>query len=182
MIKPIKTFSEIDIIPNSLVILDIDETVLSFPQITKNWWKEKISYYYDTTNDIKLADKYALDEWRRIAYSTEPIKLDTVNQLKFIEQIYQNNCELIFLTARNKDLSFITYKHLSHIKIDNRHLVYFDENKGEKFYEIVSTLYNNYENITFVDDLPINLAKIVNAMTKYDLTTKNIKLYHMEHE
>jgi hypothetical protein len=182
MITPISSFSEIEVVPNSLVILDIDETVLTFPQITKHWWKEKIGYYYDITTDIHLAEKYALDEWRHIAYSTDPIQLDSENQLKFIDNIYQNNCELIFLTARNEDLSCITYNHLRHINIDNRHLVYFDENKGEKFYEIISSLYQNCENITFVDDLIINLDKIVNAINKYELNAKNIKLYHMAHK
>jgi hypothetical protein len=182
MIKNISSYNEIEIVPNSLVILDIDETVLTFPQITKHWWKDKISYYFNLTNDKHLAEKYALDEWRSIAYSTDPVQLDIDNQLKLINKIYQHNCELIFLTARNENLSSITYNHLKHINIDNRHLVYFDENKGEKFYEIVTTLYKKYENITFVDDLMINLDKILNAITKYELNGKKIKLYHIAHE
>jgi hypothetical protein len=182
MITQVSSFSEIEIVPNSLVILDIDETVLTFPQITKHWWKETVDYYYEITTDKHLSEKYTLDDWRHIAFSTDPIRLDSENQLKFIEKIYQNNCELIFLTARNEDLSSITYKHLRHINIDNRHLVYFDENKGEKFYEIVSTLHQNCENITFVDDLIINLDKIMIAVNKYDLAAKNIKLYHMAHK
>ncbi len=181
MITPIKSFNQIDIIPGSLVILDIDETVLTFPQLTKNWWKEKINYYYKILNDRELAEKQALDEWIHIAHTTNPNKLDHEAQHNFINRLYQNNCELIFLTARDRKLSSITYKHLSYIGIDKDHIVHFDENKGEKFNELLSKCYNNVENVIFVDDLTHNHQKILNATKKYNLKI-NLKLYHIDHD
>jgi ABC-type proline/glycine betaine transport system ATPase subunit len=181
MIIPIKSFNQIDIIPDSLVILDIDETVLTYPQLTKNWWKEKINYYYKITNDLDLSEKHALSEWINIVQTTNPKKLDSKEQNNFINKLYQNNCQLIFLTARNKDLSEITYKNLSYIGINKAHSVYFDENKGEKIYELISEFYTNVENIIFVDDLTNNHNKILDTVKKYNIKI-NFKLYQIDHD
>lgn len=180
MIIPVDSFNQIEIIPGSLVILDIDETVLTFPQMSKTWWREKINYYIKIYGDKLIAEKYALDEWIHIAHTTNPNKLDFENQKHFFERVYKNNCELIFLTARNQNLSEITYKHLEHIGINKDHVVHFDENKGEKFYELISKCYNDINNVIFVDDLIINLDKVINATKKYNIKI-NLKPYHINH-
>ena len=180
MIIPIKSFNQIDIIPKSLVILDIDETVLTFPQLTKNWWQEKRNHYYKISNDRKQVEEQVLNEWNYIARTTNPNKLDHKAQYKFINKLYQNDCELIFLTDRNRELYDITYKHLVHIGIDKDHVVHFDENKGDKIYELINKYYNNIENIIFVDDLIDNHHKILNTIKNYNIKT-NIKLYHIDH-
>lgn len=53
----INKFSEIEIIQNSLVVFDIDDTLIKFDGIDFKWWKNKFNKYYKLTKDYDLADK-----------------------------------------------------------------------------------------------------------------------------
>jgi hypothetical protein len=53
MINHINSFSKINPVkPNTLVVLDIDDTIMSFSNIHKEWWNETYTnlYYYDKEN------------------------------------------------------------------------------------------------------------------------------------
>jgi predicted methyltransferase len=82
MIKHINSFSGISPIkPNTLVVLDIDDTIISFPNIHKDWWNETYTnlYYYDKQNAYKQTNLLWLD---RIVKS-KPSLIDKKNFNKF---------------------------------------------------------------------------------------------------
>ena len=43
--KQIKNYDEIIISPNTLVIMDIDDTIIKFKSMNKTWWKDINEYY-----------------------------------------------------------------------------------------------------------------------------------------
>ncbi len=138
--RKINTFSKIEIIPNSLIVFDIDETIMTFDY-----------------------DKKDLEN---------PIKLDNENLKEFIENLKKNKCKIIFLTARCPSTRTKTIEDLKKINLRfNPNHVYFDLNKGQKLYDIVTKDYKDIENIIFIDDLFLNIKSVESTFcfTKYKL-------------
>jgi predicted secreted acid phosphatase len=178
MINPIQSFSQIHVIPESLVVLDIDETVLSYTNLSKKWWIDEINRQYLQTCNFAEAEKRALSVWKQLVPSAIPISLDTHNRRQFIENAIAQGCQLIFLTARHPDLWEITQNHLNQIGIYNGERIFYDENKGTKMVEIID-MHNEFKNIIVVDDLMRNLNSI-HECTK-NFSKISIHLYHIHH-
>ncbi len=178
MIRTISSFKNIFLKPNSLVVLDIDETILGFNTIGKNWWKNTFNNYLMASNDPDLAEKLALYDWMKLVKKTQPIKLDSKNLDIFLEKVSNANCEVLILTARNLILKDLTLNHLSSINIEYSEIVH-DKNKGKKLLDLVNTKYNNYNNIIVVDDLVENLEDIKYNFKKY--SKYNLDLYNIVH-
>ncbi len=180
MVHEIQSFSQIPVIPGSLVVMDIDETVLTYTHLSKKWWREEMNRHYLQTGNYADAEKKALSVWKQLIPSAIPISLDTHNRRQFIQEaVAQQGCQLIFLTARHPDLWEITQTHLNQIGIYNGERIYYDENKGKKLVEIIETL-GEFKNIIVVDDLMRNLHSIRECTTNWT-TAINIHLYHILH-
>jgi len=182
MIKHINSFSGISPIkPNTLVVLDIDDTIISFPNIHKDWWNETYTnlYYYDKQNAYKQTNLLWLD---RIVKS-KPSLIDKKNFNKFLEQISQNNCELIFLTARDENIAELTINQLKYCNIDiNPTKVFYNRHKGKELEYIVRNIYPNVKNIVFVDDLIENLINVAYTFNTPKLFKYNLELYKIKHK
>ena len=63
----IRNYDEIDILQNSLVILDIDETIITYSPITPTWWNDMKKLY---------TDDHAYNEWVHIISKHIPYLLD----------------------------------------------------------------------------------------------------------
>lgn len=181
MIKHINSFSKINPIkPNTLVVLDIDDTIMSFPNIDKEWWNETYTnlYYYDKKNAYKQTSLLWLD---RIVKS-KPSLIDKKNLNNFLEQIKINNCELIFLTARDVNISEITIKQLNECNLNvNPTKIFYSREKGKELEYIVKNLYPNIKNIIFVDDLIENLINVAYTFNTPNLFKYNLELYKIKH-
>jgi hypothetical protein len=66
MIHSINSFSQIKIKPNSLVVLDIDDTILHFSTIKKGWWTETFNKYYEIFENYDEAKKLAYHDWENL--------------------------------------------------------------------------------------------------------------------
>jgi hypothetical protein len=177
MIRTINSFKKIILKPNSLVVLDIDETILGFPTIPKNWWNNVFGNYYLLTNDFDLAEKLALKDWTNRVKNAKPIKLESKQLDIFLDKVNNLECPLLILTARNPILTEITIKHLASIGFDHSNVVH-DKNKGSQLLKLVQTKYSHIDNIVFVDDLLANLEDVQfhfkNHSDKYKLELYNI--------
>ncbi len=180
MIKSISSFNEVELIPNSLLVFDIDETIMSFEDIDEGWWKRTFDKFYIETQDYDLADEIALREWINVIYTSKPKLLDEFNFIFLVELAKQHNCKVIMLTARRKFLTEITLSHLSHCKIDvDSASVYFNENKGKELLQIVTNKYPAISSIIFIDDIKENLLNVSNTFAPYPKYTLN--LYKIDH-
>jgi uncharacterized HAD superfamily protein len=172
--KQINKFSEITIIRNSLVVFDIDETLIRFDGINFHWWTNNIAKYYNETLDHWLSEQICLKEWKDIIEIKNPELVDDLVH-DFILKLKENNCHIILLTARDKDLQEITYTHLSHVKLYFEH-IYFNNKKGEELYNIFTNDYQSIENIIVIDDMKRNLDDIANKFADIKI---NLHLYNI---
>lgn len=181
MIKHINSFNQIRIITKSLIVLDIDETIMAFPNITKIWWKDTFDKNFANTSNKKLAESLTIEDWKNHVSQNNPYLLDENQFNKFMKKINQTNCELVLLTARNKKITDLTHKHLYHCNIDiNRNNVFHNENKGEALANIIN-MYPEINNIIFVDDFEKNLLSVKNKFSQDRLSHYNLSLYKISH-
>jgi hypothetical protein len=142
----IKNYNEIEILPNSLVILDLDETIIRFPYITEKWWINTKKAY--ELIDEKTADARAYNDWFYIINNYNPSLLDEYEFSQLLERIKNTNSTYIIITARNIQLKDITIKHLNNVCINAD--VYYSSDKGVTINAIKNNYIYNY--IIFVDD------------------------------
>jgi hypothetical protein len=180
MIVNINSFYQIKPLnPNTLVVLDIDDTIMSFTTINKKWWNDTYNTYLLHYKDTEKAYKKSEKLWIKYISRSNPNLLDEINFINFLEKISENNCELIFLTARNKKISKLTMTQLSYCRINiESSKVFFSRNKGVELKNIVEQTYPNIKDIIFVDDLEENLVKV---QLEFNTSKYNLKLYKINH-
>ena len=172
----ITSFSQITIPAKCLVVLDIDETVIRYENISSDWWTNKLNENLLIYNDHKTADFYALDEWITHINYNLPTHTDSDGLNDMFEKIKQYDGQVIYLTARRKYLEDITKYHLNYLNIKNEK-IYFTggENKGEILKSIVQDEYDHHNNIIFIDDRDENLHNVIKAMKHTEKLTKCYK-------
>lgn len=181
MLKHINNFSQINYIkPNTLVVLDIDETIMTFHKVNTDWWNETYnrllpSYKENTYTQVELI-------WTDHVSNNNPILLDKDNFSNFLENIKSKNCELILLTARDKSISSLTVTHLKKCGLDiHKSRIFYSRNKGNELKYIVTTMFPYIQDILFVDDLEENLINIKNVFNNDELSKYNLELYKIKH-
>lgn len=188
-IKKIKNYDEINLdLKNTLLVLDIDETIIKFPEINQKWWDDNYGEQYKI-HEMGKAREIVLKRWINIIETNKPIMLD---EKKFNDLITKSNelkHKIIFLTARIPNLETITKKNLNDcgIKYDENDLYHLPKepvpkNKGQIIKEVVKQL-DYIENIIFVDDVMHNIESVINEFKIDDDCIKyNLHLYLMDHE
>lgn len=172
-IYKITKYDEINIIPNSLIVLDIDETLIKFENINQMWWNTKFNELYKKTKNYDYVEKMIYNEWLNIINNSTPSLVDNCVH-EFISNSKKNNCKIILLTARNDSLFNLTLNHLEKVDLNFSH-IYFNENKGDELKKILSEEFIQYTNIIVVDDLISNLNDI-----KEKNNVVNLHLYNMK--
>jgi hypothetical protein len=174
MITPITSFDQIEIIPESLVVFDIDDTLIRFDGIDLKWWKNKIKKYIVMTRDEQLAESMANSDLIKIMNTYDPELVD--NQVhNFITRLQESNCHIILLTARDENIRELTIRHLQSVNLNFEH-IYFNQNKGDELKKIVSEQYEHISNIIMIDDMMANLEDI---KQKFSDSNYTIKLYNI---
>lgn len=171
MIK-IEQFHQINLDYNSLLVLDIDETIIKYKSIHKTWWQESIT-------SENIAHAAMLNKWEHIISTEVPILIDEQGFNDLLAKAEQFNCDVIYITARREHMYESTKHHfeLCGLNFDN---VYFSEDKGMKLNEILDKKNKSYSKIIFVDDLKHNLNNVEKTFN-YDKNVK-LELYHIKHK
>jgi len=166
----IQNYDEIFIQPNTLVIMDLDETIIQFKGIYETWWED-----YKRNN----SDLFVYRQWIKHISSTLPDLLDKNEFLRLMNRINKTNSKMIILTARNMKLCELTLQQLSYCDI---HLpledIYFSDKKGKTTHSLKRRY--SYSNIVFVDDKKKNIddVKMWNPEVNcYHIRHKNINVY-----
>ena len=145
--------------PQSLVVLDIDETFLWFPTITEEWWKNLV-YTLRLTHGTETAHRLAREEWRRVVSIELPKQTDQDGFKELNDAIRDTKSKLIFLTARAESIAPLTRKHLTDCGVSADVEVHFSCNKGETLRAIAARNPENKE-IVCVDDKMSNLYDVL---------------------
>jgi hypothetical protein len=181
MFQQITSFYQIPVTRKSLVVLDIDDTIMGFSKITKLWWRETFDKHFALTNDKNLANDLTICEWREYVGVNKPYLLDEIKLKNFFGEIRQNSCELILLTARDPVMTEITNSHLAQCEIQiSSDRVIHNANKGDALADIVKS-YPGFSNIIFVDDFEKNLINVKTRFSQDDMFNYNLALYKITH-
>ena len=158
----IHNFSDIELLyGKTLFVFDIDETLMVYDEINKDWWKNRLKSVGETA---------ALEEWLELVKNSTPKHTSKETFDKLISYIAKDN--ILCLTARKEILKDITELHLEQIGVTGFPVYYSNgECKGKKLREILQN-YSNIENVVFVDDNKNNLFS-VNKEFYHD----NVKVY-----
>jgi|LauGreDrversion4_2_1035121.scaffolds.fasta_scaffold179948_1 hypothetical protein len=182
MIQQVISFDQIPVTLNTLVVLDIDETIMAFPKINKTWWRETREKHFNSSNDKSVADNLTNEEWRKYVEVNKPFLLDEKKLKIFLEEIETKSCQLVLLTARDPIMTEITNLHLSHCELAiTPDQVIHDKNKGEALACIVRT-YPEISKIIFVDDFEKNLLNVQARFEQDDMKNFELKLYQINHD
>ena len=145
---------------NTLYVFDIDDTLMVYKGVDKNWLKNK---RYETNNEQLIAE-----EWIQYIENYEPKHTNKPSFDAFLERISLKN--IILLTARNSALQGITEDHLAKIGITNIPVYYsYGSTKGKILREIVASKFPTISSIVFVDD---NKNNIISVNREFDGDTQ----------
>jgi hypothetical protein len=167
-VKKIYKFENVKIIPKSLVVIDIDDTIVKSD--SKFYLKCK-EMYNDLIKimDAKTATQKLIEECMNYVKNTNPIITDEYIPI-FINNCIMNDCEVIFLTARHEETKDATQLQLEklNIKVKSDSL-HFGQNKGIKLREILNK--KDVKSVIFIDDLDMNFRDILNEFndSRYEL-------------
>jgi len=170
----INTFDMVNeiIIPNTLILSDIDETILFYEDINPKWWKEKNEYYMNIYGDNELSQIQCLDDWFKYIQHNKPLHTDKVGFENMLKKIEETNSTLMFVTARNPKFQKITQEHFDHLYIDNlKYEVHYLAgcSKGDFIKDNIDI--SKYDQVIFIDDLVKNIKSVS------DIFENKIKTY-----
>lgn len=150
-ITTIRNFAQLPVQKRTLYVIDVDETVLYFREIPGSFW------------DDGRPKEEALREWRTLVQSSEPIPTDPIFLPIFLERITHEESCILFLTARDFDLSALTQAHLSkvHVRVPFELVCTSGDPKGKLLKWLWKHKYSREcDHIIFIDDLLTNLEDV----------------------
>jgi hypothetical protein len=162
MINIINSFDQIKLKRNSLVLSDIDETILRFDPIDGNWWRRQFDFHYQINKDYNAADTYASEKWIEIVTIHKPSHTDSIGFFRLIERIKRSDSCLEFVTARNTKLIPYTQKHFEDLNLNYMDwVVHHLSGKSKGQYIQSNFKLNEYDHVIFIDDLDNNLQSVL---------------------
>jgi hypothetical protein len=160
----ISTFNDISIVKNNtLVICDIDETIMHYPDCI-NKCKEIIKdLYIDSEEEYNKELQSLMNMYKHIH---SPSHTDYVGFINLQNKINETNSKLIYLTARNKVNHDLTKKQLNVIGInccdDDVHYTDNVISKGEYIKKNIQI--DLWDDIIFIDDYPSYIQTVNEAL------------------
>ena len=163
----INDFKSIKIKEKSLILLDIDETILYYEGITQEWWNNTYNYYKNllknyTHNQLK---KLCVKEWSYIVSTSNPCYTDEEGFNNLLKQIDETKSKLIFITARQKNHIYITkqnfnFLNIPYYKYDIYHISGIS--KGIFIKELLkqNSILQSYKEKIFIDDMQHNIDNV----------------------
>jgi acid phosphatase class B len=176
MLRVINSYSAITLVARSLVVFDIDDTLVNFPDYGLDWFKAKKAGYEETMSKEE-ADRRTIQEWRAAVSALDPAPIDKEGFHSFCQQAEVQGCDIIYLTARSETLKETTHRHLQYaLSLSSDH-VYFGEDKGPVLAEIIKTLPRTYPHIIFVDDYVKNHESVRSTLDALGIP---VDTYHFQ--
>lgn len=176
--ETIKTFNEIQISNPSLLVFDIDETILYYKSIKHDWWKNISDSHFYILGDRFKADMLTYVSWYNEICKSIPLHTDEIGMKNLLVRSKEHKCKIIFITARKEDSHEITVKHLNELGIEHDEIYYTNMvgNKGEVLNKIICDKYPDYNEYVFVDDLENNLLQVKEHISKEVICYKFVRM------
>jgi hypothetical protein len=166
------TFRDIYIPNNSLVVLDVDDTVVLFKEMGRTWWAAREKELV-LLHGAEKGRELVMREWVHGAHLHAPVLTDPEEFPRFLQRVFDAGAHLIFLTARSAELRQLTEFHLTscgvEVKSEN---IYFARDKGAALKSIVCS--GGFTEVVFIDDMEHNLENVERALKD----VANLRTHH----
>jgi hypothetical protein len=183
MYSIINSFESIEIKPNTLVICDIDETIIHFEKNVYYFYNKLKEDFYEDFSTKELIDITTI-MYETHKLHNKPIHTDLKGFNQLLKKLEDNSGNLIFLTARNIKSDYITKNDLLNICINSyQYPIHYTNNnisKGEYISYFIDL--DGVDEIIFIDDMDENLESFNYFFPKskyykfiYEKKTKNPK-------
>lgn len=178
--KTINKFSDIQIKPNTLVLCDIDYTILHHPAINNSWVALINSFFYmkhNMVNDFETKMEVEKDVTQFIDKVFAEIPIRHTDRDGFLS-ILGKTSDFAFVTARSIEAKEFTYENLRGLDIDpEKYPVHFCgyEPKGEYINKTFDL--HKYDHVIFIDDQSGNLENVFML-----LSHPGLELYKFKYE
>lgn len=176
--KPIHTFSEIEVSPNTLILCDIDDTLLHHPAINNAWVNAIYVFftqkYYSTHGHYnRVQSEIDTNQYLDTVFNEIPMRhTDRDGFFAMIEKA----ADFAFVTARGSVAKEFTYSNLRSLDIDpEKYPVHFCWNMDKGEYITQHFDVSKYDCVIFIDDQPRNLENVF-LLVFHD----NLKLYEFQ--
>jgi hypothetical protein len=157
----IQNYLEVEIIPNALIIFDIDDTLIRFPDLGKVWWNNQMDKFLKELNNPREARNKTLTTWIDHISVQTPEHINSKSFSRFITRAKDHNCNIIFLTARDPKITHLTELHLGICGIEFESTdLYHNEDKATALANILKEpRFATKEHINLMTDRSLYLYK-----------------------
>jgi hypothetical protein len=162
--KEINSFDQVSIdFADTLVICDIDDTLLYFPELTYEKYNEILEYNKSIYTDYEFALSNSNDYWNKLFLEGTPSHTDMDGFARLLVRLHLSNGGLCFLTARPGHSTNVEFTKTNFNKINLNYdafRVYYSwiKPKGEYIRDHIDI--SGYSNIIFIDDMDYNLSNV----------------------
>jgi hypothetical protein len=152
----------------TLIVLDIDDTIITMPNLNKDWWYNKYCEFSKIYLNTKEINKHVLIEWEKLL----EFQFTEYKHKESVVKLLENNKNnVICLTSRDEKLKNFTQQQLLNMSI-NIPIYHSNTKKGLDLLKILNEHpeYREYKNIIFVDDLIENIIDVNDKLKNYNIT------------
>ncbi len=149
-IATVRNFAHVPVQKRTLYVIDVDETVLYFHEISRLFW------------DDGRPREEVMEDFRRIVRSCEPVPTDPLFLSMFLERIVLEESCVLFVTARDYELTEITRAQLSKVGVNVPFSLVCTSGgpKGKITKWLWKHKYSHCNHVVFVDDLLTNIEDV----------------------
>ena len=157
----IDSFDSVAIVPRTLVLCDIDDTLLRITEDenSHSMYTRLYQHYFHLTKNATIAGKLSDNDY----YAHYPMQpTDAEGFERMLAKIRQTEgCELIFLTARNPNTVDFTATNFVQIGLNpEEHMVHFSDCMPKGEYTKSEIDLSPYQKVVFIDDVRENLTNM----------------------
>lgn len=173
----IGSFQDVVIKPNSLVICDIDDTLIKSKE-NLNYFYQKVKLDFPYYNhELLLKEAWDMQQVYNQIYGFVHTDLEGFDKLH--ERVQSNaQSQLIFLTARSQLAEDFTRKNFEFVGLnyDDFHVYYTDNIKIKGQYILDHIDLNGFEHVVFIDDNDFQINSVLNLIGEQ----RNVSCYKFE--
>jgi hypothetical protein len=149
MASIICSFFEVVVQPKTLVICDIDHTLLTWPKKYKDFTQK----YIPMTMILRCLPNNSDIEYSKYCENTPPRPTDLHGFRDLVKRVEERDGELLFLTARGEESHGYTINQFKMIGVDNKHHIHYTNGSHDKGAYISNRIdISRFNHVVFIDD------------------------------
>lgn len=151
MASIIFSFFEVVVHTKTLVICDIDHTLLTWPKKYKDFENKRVSMPMSMI--LRCLPDNSDIEYSKYCENTPPRPTDLHGFRDLVKRVEESGGELLFLTARGEESHSYTINQFKMIGVENKHRIHYTNGSHDKGAYISNRIdISRFNHVVFIDD------------------------------